>query len=75
MLRTNYCTFEHQNAIFMIIRTSTEQRDLSFSFKLFASVFQKKVFYYFFLPICANRFRRIFFSPNLFETFHYNTNV
>ena len=59
MLRTNYCTFEHQNAIFMIIRTSTEQRDLSFSFKLFASVLQKKGIL-------------LLFSPNLCESFQKN---
>ena len=63
MLRTNYCTFEHQNAIFIIIRPSKVKRDLSFSFKLFVFVFQKKIFLYFFSPnLCETFKKKIFFS-------------
>ena len=61
MLRLNYCTFEHQNAMFVIIRPSIVQRDLSFSFKIFAFVFQKKEFLYYFFPNLCESFQKKFF--------------
>ena len=78
MLRTNYCTFELQDAIFIVIRSSIVKRDLSFSFIIVVIVFHKKVFFYFFSQFVrlVSEEKKFFFSyPNLFETFHYNNNV
>ena len=77
MLSPNYCTFEHENALLIIIRSSLVQRDLSFSIKKLVFFYEKKVIFLLFSPSLFESFQKksFFFSSDLYEMFRYHTNV